>query len=83
MKFTCTECGKEVDWVATIDEETFLCEECFANSDYFECDECGEYWKYGAVECYNLVDGRCLCEYCAEELMNNDELSEDEIDTVD
>ena len=83
MKFTCSKCGKEVDWVTAVDEGVFLCRECLANSDYFCCDECGEYWEYGAVECYNLVDGRRLCQYCAEALMDDDKLSEDEIDSVD
>ncbi|MBR3486034.1 MAG: hypothetical protein IKH31_00460 [Clostridia bacterium] len=59
MKYTCSKCGKEVDWVAAVDEGVFLCRECLYDSDYFCCDECGEYWEYGAVECYNLV---CMIE---------------------
>ena len=68
----CTLCGKEVKQLTIVDEETHVCDECL-NSNYTQCDECGEYYLNDSVEMYELEDGRCICEYCYAELSDEDE----------
>lgn len=79
---TCAECGKETE-VTLIDEVTSLCDDCIEELDYIECDECHEFWRWDAVSFRHLKDGRTLCEDCAQKLMDEGELSEEDVDTVD
>ena len=78
---TCTECGEETE-VTLIDEVTSLCDSCIEELDYIECDECCDFWAADAIRFYNLKDGRTLCEYCGEMLLEEEELTEDEIDFI-
>ncbi len=79
----CSECGKEEIEVTLIDEVTSLCADCIDELDYFECDECTEFWLHDAVRVYNLKDGRTLCEHCAEMLLEDEEITEDDIDWIE
>ena len=78
---TCSECGAENVKVTVIDDETILCDNCMGD-DYTECDNCHEYWYADSVNLYYLKDGRTLCEYCAEDMLEEGELTEDEIDSI-
>ena len=77
----CTECGEETE-VTVVDEETRLCEDCLNELDYIECDECHEFWLWDAIKFYNLKNGNTLCEHCAEMLLEDEELSEEDIESV-
>ena len=77
----CTECGEETE-VTVVDEVTRLCEECLNELDYIECDECHEFWLWDAIKFYNLKDERTLCEHCAEMLLEDEEISEDDIESI-
>ena len=79
---TCTECGAEDVLVTAVDEGTFLCEDCLDELDYVECDNCHEFWLWDAVKFYDLKDGRTLCENCADQMLEDEELSEDDIEDV-
>ena len=63
---TCTECGKENTHLTIVDEVTHVCDECL-NSEWFQCDECLDYWNYDYVELFHLKDGRVVCEHCKED----------------
>lgn len=63
----CTNCGKENEKLAVVDEVSHVCLECLA-CDYFYCDICKEYWHADFVEEYELKDGRTACEHCSEDL---------------
>ena len=76
---TCTECGAENVMVTAVDDVTMLCDDCLAEN-CLECDECHEFWMADAIEFYFLKDGRTLCEYCAENLLDEGELSEEDIE---
>ena len=78
---TCTECGEENVMVNVVDDETILCDDCLGD-DYIECDECHELWLYDAIKFYELKDGRTLCEYCAEDMLDEGELTEDDIEDI-
>lgn len=80
---TCTNCGEEDVEVTLIDEETSLCDDCIEELDYIECDCCHELWKWDALLFYHLKDGRTLCENCADDLMEDGELSDDDIESID
>ena len=67
----CTMCGEETDDITVVDDETRVCPDCLEN-EFFQCDECGEYWLSDAKESFELVDGRTICSDCAEELEEDD-----------
>ena len=73
----CTCCGREAH-VVGIDDVTALCGECLGNSDYIQCDECGEYWNAEYVEFVTTDDGRTICEYCTEDMDAQDEDEDEE-----
>lgn len=75
----CTECGEETE-VTVVDEVTRLCEDCLNELDYFECDNCNEYWQADVVDSYYLKDGKTLCEHCYESLLEDGEISEDDVE---
>ena len=77
----CTECGEETE-VVIVDDETRLCEDCLDELDYIECDECHEYWLWDAIKFYNLKDERTLCEHCAEAMLEDEEITKDDIESV-
>ena len=74
---TCTSCGKEGVQLTTIDDLTRLCPECL-DSEYTQCDDCGEYWADGYVEFFLTTDDRLICEYCREEYNDEDIVEDDE-----
>ena len=78
----CTECGAETE-ITVIDEDTMLCEECIEELDYIECDYCHELWLWDVIKFYNLKDDRTLCEHCAEELLEDGEITEEDIDFIE
>ena len=67
---TCTICGKEAK-LTTVDEVTHVCDECL-DANYFQCEECGEYWDDSYVEQFWLKDGRTICEHCKEDFDDED-----------
>lgn len=75
----CTECGEKTE-VTVVDEETRLCDSCLDELDYFECDNCHEYWLADVVESYYLKNGKTLCEHCFETLLEDGNISEDDIE---
>lgn len=77
----CTECGEEAE-VVIVDDETRLCEDCLDELDYIECDECHEFWLWDAIKFYNLKDERTLCEHCAEAMLEDEEITKDDIESV-
>lgn len=79
----CTECGEDEIEVTLIDEVTSLCDGCIEELDYIECDMCHEFWLWDAIKFYNLKDGRTLCEHCGDMLMEDGELTEEEIDFIE
>ena len=78
----CTECGEETE-ITVIDDETMLCDDCLEELDYIECDNCEEFWLSDAIKFYYLKDGRTLCEHCAEDLLDEGEITEDDIDSIE
>lgn len=74
----CTECGEETE-VIIVDEVTRLCESCLDELDYFECDNCHEYWLADVIESYYLKNGNTLCEHCYDAMLEDGEISEDDI----
>lgn len=65
--------------VIIIDDKTRLCESCLDELDYFYCDNCNEYWLADVIESYELKDGRTICEHCYEALLEDEEITEDDI----
>ena len=78
----CTECGKKAQ-ITIIDDVTMLCEDCIDELDYIECDNCNEFWLWDAIKFYHLKDGRTLCEHCAEMMMEDEDLLEEDIDFIE
>lgn len=78
----CTECGEETE-VTVVDEVTRLCEDCLDELDYIECEHCHEYWQYDAVTFYSTKKHIVICEHCVEMLLDDGELSEDDIEEID
>ena len=78
----CTECGEHTE-ITLIDDVNILCDDCIDELDYIECDECKQYWLWDAIKFYHLKDERTFCEDCAESLLENEEITEDDIDSVD
>ena len=66
MLETCTICGKKTHGLTMVDEETWVCEDCL-EENYFQCDECLEYWSYDYVEFFHLKNGKTICENCRED----------------
>lgn len=62
----CTNCGKENETLAIIDETSHICLECLAY-DYFYCDVCRKYWNDNYVNSFYLKTGITVCEYCIED----------------
>lgn len=69
---TCTLCGAENTEVTIINDFEHVCQTCLDN-DYFYCEECDDYWACDAVEEVELEDGRVVCEYCAEDMEEDEE----------
>jgi formylmethanofuran dehydrogenase subunit E len=78
----CTECGEHTE-ITVIDDVNMLCDDCIDELDYIECDECKELWLWDAIKFYNLSDGRVLCQYCAEKMLQDEDIAEDDIDSID
>ena len=78
----CTECGAETE-ITVIDDVNMLCDNCIEELDYIECDCCHELWLWDAIKFYNLKDDRTLCEHCAEDMLEDGDLSEDDIDFIE
>ena len=72
---TCTLCGKRNCKLLIVDEDAHVCEECL-EAEYFQCDECKEYWAYDYVEFFHLKDGRTICENCRDDF-DDDEVLDD------
>ena len=68
---TCTDCGKENSNLIVLDDVGRLCEECL-DSNYTKCDICGEYWGDGYVEFTVTDDDKLVCEYCMEDMDEED-----------
>lgn len=64
---TCTDCGKENCRLTVLDDVVMVCDECL-NTDYTQCDICGEYWNDTYVEFTFTEDERIICAYCMEDL---------------
>lgn len=78
----CTKCGEHTE-ITVIDDITMLCDDCIDELDYIECDECKEFWLWDAIKFYHLKDDRTLCEHCAESLIEDEELSQADIDFIE
>ena len=72
---TCTSCGQRNLKLLIVDEENHVCESCLEN-EYFQCEECMEYWSYDYVDFFRLKDGRVICENCREDF-DDGEIVED------
>ena len=72
----CELCGEEDVDLCCIPDYMWVCQDCFDN-DFTMCDVCGQLWVDGAIEFTYLDDGRCVCEYCMEDLDEEDD-AEDE-----
>jgi hypothetical protein len=57
------------------DECGVIDEDCFEDN-YFQCDECREYWSYDYVEFFHLKNGKTICENCRED-HDDDEIEEE------
>lgn len=68
---TCTDCGKENCDLIVLDDVVRVCEECL-ESNYTQCDVCGEYWADGYVEFTVTDDDKLVCEYCMEDMEDED-----------
>ena len=77
----CTECGKETE-VTIVDDVTMLCEKCLDDLDYIYCDNCEEYWLWDVIKSYELKDGRSICEHCYEALLEDGEITEDDVNYI-
>ena len=75
----CTECGDKTE-VVIIDEVTRLCENCIDDLDYMQCDNCNEYYPCDVIDFYELKSGNTICEHCKESLLDDGEISEDDIE---
>ena len=64
---TCTDCGKENCKLIVLDDVVRVCEECL-ETNYTQCDVCGEYWNDAYVEFTVTDDDRLVCEYCMEDM---------------
>ena len=74
MMGTCTMCGAENVKVTVVDDEERVCDECLCE-EFFFCDVCEEYWLCEATSSYALKNGGTVCEYCVEEL-DEDEIAD-------
>lgn len=68
----CTRCGASEVNVTIINDEDRVCDSCLEEA-YLMCDECEEYYEEGSVEFYDEEDGRILCEFCHENLEDDEE----------
>lgn len=69
---TCTMCGKE-GRLTILDDVDWLCDECL-DSEYTQCDACGEYYP-DIIEFFVTKDDRLICEYCREDF-DDEEIEE-------
>ena len=60
-----------------------LCEDCIDKLDYIECDCRKELWLADAIKFYYLNDDRIFCEYCAEDQLEENYITEDDIDFIE
>ena len=81
IKGKCTECGKKTT-ITIIDEVTKLCEDCIDELDYVLCDHCEEYWLYDVIKFYYMKNEKTLCEHCAEALLEDGEITEEDIESI-
>lgn len=72
---TCTDCGKEKMDLMILDDVDRLCEQCL-DASYIRCDICGEY--YSDTIDFTYTDDQTICEYCMEDLDDEDDPTEDE-----
>lgn len=77
----CTECGERTE-ITVIDDVTMLCDDCIDELDYIECSNCCEFWLWDAIKFYYLTDERVLCEHCAQAMLENKEIAEQDIDFI-
>lgn len=68
----CTTCGRWSDRLTGVNFGEFVCKSCL-DEEYFLCDECGEYWRYDALESIETDDGRTVCAHCAEDLADEED----------
>ena len=66
MLGNCSLCGKETHSLTMVDDETWVCDDCF-EPNYFQCDVCLKYWPYNSVEHFHLKKEKIICEYCKED----------------
>lgn len=78
----CSECGANVE-ITVVDDITMLCDDCIEELDYIECDECHEFWLWDAIRFFHLKDERTLCEHCAENLLIDGDMTENDIDFIE
>lgn len=74
MTGKCDLCGEENVGLCIIPGYMNLCRSCVEN-ELTLCDECGEVYVDGSIEFTYTKDGRCICEYCMEDI---EEESDDE-----
>ena len=65
-KGICTLCGEYSEELTIIDDVDRVCPECLER-DYFQCDDCGEYWDCTWVEEFYIPSlEKIVCEHCAD-----------------
>ena len=74
---TCTSCGRQNCKLTIIDDVVSVCDECL-DSEYTQCDDCGEFWADGYVEFFVTKDDRLICEYCRENYDDTNIVDDDE-----
>lgn len=60
----CKDCGKEITNYYTLNDNTYLCEDCFTSS-YFICDDCGEITHLN--DKLTTYDDHHICQSCYED----------------
>lgn len=67
--FTCENCGDIYptdDAVSVNDGEMYVCLDCADTGNYFHCVSCDEYFTSRYRGCYELANGDCVCDRCAD-----------------
>ena len=65
----CTMCGEEAE-LTILDDVDRVCDECL-DSNFTQCDECGEYYP-DHIEFFVLKEGGLICEYCRADFDDED-----------
>ena len=65
LDYVCEKCGCKFGELPDCDDDLCLCDTCF--SDYEECEHCGHFFPSDELD---IVNGKSVCECCAEELEN-------------